>query len=93
MANLSNSYIEEKAPWKLAKSGSEELKNIMYNLCEVIWVMSHYIYPFMPEIAAGIWSQLGQKRNVTGSDFLLTGKINLLCGKINKTGVLFPRIN
>lgn len=92
-ANSANSYIEEKAPWNMAKAGpSAELNNILFNLCETIWVMSHYIYPFMPEVAGSIWSQLGQADKIADSRYLVDGDLKLKCNKINRSGVLFPRL-
>ena len=92
-ANLANSYIEEKAPWNMAKTKSPELNGVLYNLCEIIWVMSHYLYPFMPETAENIWAKMGQKDRVTDSKYLLNGIIGLKRGKISSgREILFPRI-
>ena len=55
-----NKYIDEKAPWVLAKDAAkkQELSNTMYNLVESLRVISVLVSPFMPETAEKIWKQL-----------------------------------
>ena len=54
-----NKYIEEKAPWKLAKTDQEELSAVMYHLVDILRVIAIYLYPFMPKISGLMWDQLG----------------------------------
>ena len=56
-----NKYIDETAPWALAKDPAKaaELATVMYNLAESLRVISLLISPFMPETAPKIWAQLG----------------------------------
>ena len=55
-----NKYIDETAPWALAKDESkkQELANVMYNLVESLRHISVLIAPFMPATAQRIWKQL-----------------------------------
>ena len=55
-----NKYIDETAPWALAKDESkkQELANTMYNLVEALRVISGLIYPYMPTTAGNLWQQL-----------------------------------
>ena len=55
-----NKYIDETAPWALAKDEAkkQELANVMYNLVESLRIISVLIAPFMPTTAAKIWQQL-----------------------------------
>ena len=55
-----NKYIDETAPWALAKDESkkQELANTMYNLVEALRVISGLIYPYMPTTAGKLWQQL-----------------------------------
>lgn len=55
-----NKYIDETAPWALAKDESkkQELANVMYNLVESLRHISVLIAPFMPTTAQRIWKQL-----------------------------------
>ncbi len=55
-----NKYIDETAPWALAKAGREErLATVMYNLLESIRIVSVLLLPFMPRTPERIWQQLG----------------------------------
>lgn len=56
-----NKYIDETAPWILAKDESKKprLAQVLYNLAESIRIVSILIEPFMPETPAKIRHQLG----------------------------------
>lgn len=56
-----NKYIDETAPWALAKNPEKkaELATVMYNLAESLRVISGLISPFMPATAPKVWKQLG----------------------------------
>ena len=56
-----NKYIDEKAPWDLAKSRERrgELELVMYQLAETLRVVAILVSPFIPKAAVGIWQQLG----------------------------------
>ena len=55
-----NKYIDETAPWALAKDESkkQELANTMYNLVEALRIISGLIYPYRPTTAGKLWQQL-----------------------------------
>ena len=54
-----NQLIEAKAPWKLAKEEkSEELKQIMKTLLQMIAAVASMLAPFMPETSDKIIAQL-----------------------------------
>ena len=55
-----NKYIDETAPWVLAKSpeGMPRLKEVMYNLTETITICASILAPFMPETSAEVLSEL-----------------------------------
>ena len=59
----SNKYIDETAPWVLAKSENEEdkekLKSVMYHLAENLRIVAVLLQPFMPDTAAKMFKQLG----------------------------------
>ena len=59
--DTSNQYINNTAPWNLAKSdeGKERLATVMYNSAEACRVVAILIAPFMPETADKIMEQLG----------------------------------
>jgi methionyl-tRNA synthetase len=92
-----NKYIDETAPYKIAKEGppaQKRLDLVMYSLMETLRVTALSIAPFMPFTAASIWAQLGYADDVHKHSLAETeiwGKIPL-GQKIAKAGALFPRI-
>ena len=54
-----NKYIDETAPWVLAKEGKEELKAVMFNLAEALRKIAIMSAPFIPESSKKILNQLG----------------------------------
>ncbi|HAR61924.1 MAG TPA: methionine--tRNA ligase [Candidatus Margulisbacteria bacterium] len=61
-----NKYIEEAAPWTLAKEGkTEKLGTVMYTLLETIRIIALYTAPFMPASSQKIWDQLEIKKDIT----------------------------
>ena len=61
LARRSNKYIDETAPWALAKSedGKERLKTVLYNLLEAIRQIAVMLQPIMPETAKKIAEEIG----------------------------------
>ena len=60
LAKRCNKYIDETAPWVLAKDESRksELETVLYNLLECIRLLANLLAPIMPESAEAIKSQL-----------------------------------
>ena len=57
----SNQYVEESAPWKLAKDPAKtrQLDGVLYNLAESVRLISVLVSPFMPTTSDAIRTQLG----------------------------------
>lgn len=94
LVKKANKSIEERAPWKLSKENKiEELKTFMYELMEVLRIVTVALYPFMPETSRKMWEQLGLDgfdmisfADVTRPDLIEPGTA------VNKGAPLFPRI-
>ena len=56
-----NKYIDENAPWVLAKSEDQKprLARVLYNLLETVRICGGLLCPFMPDTAAEIGRRLG----------------------------------
>ena len=56
-----NKYIDENAPWVLAKSEEQRprLARVLYNLLETVRICGGLLSPFMPDTAAEIGKRLG----------------------------------
>jgi methionyl-tRNA synthetase len=84
-----NRYVEEMAPWKMAKDPSkkERLNTFLHASAEAIRMIGAMIYPFMPETAEKMARQLGL---VEIGPLCWGGE---LVGKtVQKGDPLFPRI-
>lgn len=89
----SNKYIDETLPWNLAKTeeGKERLSTVIYNLLEVIRIVSVLVSPIMPKTAEKIWGYLNT--DITSLESVrIFG--NLVKGqKVNEAKPLFERID
>ncbi len=88
-----NKYIDETAPWALAKDESKKarLAEVMYNLCESIRIISVLIAPFMPNTTPEIRKQLGVAQNFEWSECGVFGKEATYT--VCKGAIIFPRID
>lgn len=64
LARRANKYIDETAPWVLAKDEDkkERLGTVLYNLLETIRFLGVVLTPFMPETAQKILAEIGTKQ-------------------------------
>lgn len=90
-----NKYIDETAPWVLAKENNEEeLKAVMYNLVESIRIISVMLSPILTETSEKIFSQLGVVENDLKS-YESAKTYGLLKENtlVRKGEILFPRLD
>jgi len=61
LVNRANKYVDETAPFKLAKdpAQAQRLDEVLYNLAESCRVLAVLLNPFLPGTAAKIYAQLG----------------------------------
>lgn len=61
LVSRTNKYIDETAPWTLAKEESNRavLGSVMYHLAESLRIVSVLLQPFLTQAPAKIWAQLG----------------------------------
>ena len=96
LISRSNKYIDETAPWVLAKDESKQsvLATVLYNLAEVLRIISVAITPVMPNTAPIIRTQL----NITDTtlstwesakEFGLLNKVV----QVTKGPAAFPRMD
>lgn len=92
-----NSYIEDSAPWKLAK-GTEnhsKLQTVLYHLAESLRFLGFLLAPFIPISSKTIIEQLGislKLDSIILPDELVWGKLKPEIS-IKKGKSLFPRID
>jgi len=91
--NRGNKYIEESAPWVLAKQSDQRkrLQTVMYNLAEAIRLTSLLIAPFLPDTAQKIAAQVKSDIKAPWATAQEWGGTAVRT-QTTLGGVLFPRI-
>ncbi|KAF1855994.1 hypothetical protein Lal_00004290 [Lupinus albus] len=96
LVSRSNKYIDETAPWTLAKDPAKRarLDTVMYNLAEVLRIVTILVSPFMPTTAPKIWAQLGIETAFADVRLHDAQSWGLLAAgtKVAKPEPIFPRI-
>ena len=61
VVSRANKYIDETAPWVLAKDESKKarLATVLYNLLDTIRIISTLLSAFMPTTMPKVWEQIG----------------------------------
>jgi methionyl-tRNA synthetase len=59
VVSRANRYVEENAPWKLAKTDRDRLATVMYTLAEIERLVAVVVSPFMPKTSGRMLEQLG----------------------------------
>ncbi len=92
LARRSNKYIDETAPWALAKdeANADRLKTVLYNLLESIRFIAVLLSAFLPETAEKILAQINCNVNTYES---LSAFGQLPAGTVGTATPLFARID
>ena len=95
VVSRANKYIDETAPWILAKDETKRarLATVMYNLLEALRICTQLLTPFMPESTAKAADQLGVPAGLRTWE--AAGKWGALPAEVTvqKGETLFPRID
>ncbi|HBU69622.1 MAG TPA: hypothetical protein DEE98_04475, partial [Elusimicrobia bacterium] len=100
--NSANQYIQQTAPWKMAKENNPELPAVLFNMAANLKALTVYALPFMPNICKSIWAQLGESEDIesVAREYLSSAdrnkSKNILSPRpgtaTQKGGILFPRL-
>ena len=93
LVRRTNKYIDETAPWVLAKDPEKKarLQEVLHCLAESLRIVSVLIYPFMHTTASKIRQQLGIEGEPAWDDVKV---FDVLGGqKVQRGEVLFPRLD
>ncbi len=91
-----NKYIDENAPWVLAKdmdANGPRLACVLYNLLEATRICGVLLTPFMPESMDKLFAQIGAGADIRTWDSTLTFGALSKTVSVNKGENLFPRID
>nr|WP_262396111.1 methionine--tRNA ligase [Youxingia wuxianensis] len=95
LISRTNKYIDETAPWVLAKDQANlpRLAAVLYNLLECVRISSILLTPFIPQTTPKIFQQIGADKDNT--TYESAGKYGLLSQTVTvqKGETLFPRID
>lgn len=90
-----NKYIDETAPWVLAKDESKKarLATVLYNLLESIRISTTLLSCFMPTTMPKVWEQIGADKSLI--TYENAGRFGVLPANVTvkKGEVLFPRLD
>ena len=90
-----NKYIDETAPWVLAKDEAKRprLAMVLYNLLETIRITTSLLRPFMPTDMPRVFAQIGAEE--ADVSYENAGKFGVLPANVtvHKGEVLYPRID
>lgn len=95
LISRANKYIDETTPWILGRDENKKsrLSQVLYNLCEVLRIISILVTPFMPMTSPKIQQQIGADKSILKwEDSNKWGLLNQNASII-KGETLFPRID
>jgi methionyl-tRNA synthetase len=94
LAQAANLYIEEKAPFRLAKDpeAADQLAAVMYNLLESIRIGGILLKPYLPETAEKILVSLNTDKN-TFDDLDTFGLLETGTNVTDRPEILFQRLD
>lgn len=94
LISRTNKYIDETAPWVLAKDQEKEkeLRSVMYHLAESLRISAVLLQPFLTQTPEKMFSQLGvEDQSLKAWDSIQTfGQLKNV--KVKKGEPLFPRL-
>jgi len=67
LVDTANKYINEQAPWTLAKNPETKIRcgQVLYDVLEVLRQTSIMLFPFIPNISSDIWKQLSMDGDIS----------------------------
>jgi methionyl-tRNA synthetase len=92
LAGAANVFIEEKAPWKLAKDPSQttELDATLASLVRTLARLAILLSPFMPKKSLDLWRALGREDELP--KLHAYSQVDLAGSTVQRQAVLFPKV-
>ncbi len=94
LVHFANRYIDQKAPWRMAKEENRDLDQVLYRLLDCSRMLTIFLFPFIPSTALKLWELLGMKANFgvySRMEELEWGK-GPECYEVKPPEPLFPRL-
>lgn len=95
VVSRANKYIDETAPWILAKDESKKIRlaTVLYNLLDTIRIVSTLLSAFMPTTMPKVWEQIGASESDVRYDNTASFGILTKNVTVHKGDIIFPRID
>ncbi|MGE5587252.1 MAG: methionine--tRNA ligase [Clostridia bacterium] len=99
LVDEANKYIDEAAPWALAREGRRErLATVMFGLADALGRVAVMASPFIPEAAGRIWTSLGLEdaaplQGVRWTAGMMDVARLVQGARVKRLGPLFPRLD
>jgi methionyl-tRNA synthetase len=92
LAARANRYIEETAPWKLAKAGRDvELDQVLGSLARTVARLAVLSHPFIPATADAVWRLFGPAAPLAPVRLADLDDLPVDGRKVAKPPILFPK--
>ena len=95
LAGAANRYVEETAPYKLAKQAERgaELDSVLANLARTVGRLAVLAQPFLPATAQTVWDTLGPPPSQPLASVRLSdlNTLDLAGREVRKPPILFPK--
>jgi methionyl-tRNA synthetase len=92
LVSTANLYIQQTAPWSLARQGRDaELDGALAALAGCLYRLAVLSSPFMPGKAQALWEALGQAGDCAAADWATLESPSLTGARTAKPENLFPR--
>ena len=89
---LTNKYINDEEPWKLKKSNTKKMNNILHMALEQIARISIFLNPIIPEASTKVLDALNINTKLRNFSFLDSKNLIADVIKINELDILFKKI-
>ncbi len=87
-----NLFVQQAAPWSLAKAGKEEeLDQVLSALARALCRLAILSAPFMPSKAQTLWQELGMDGNVASTAWEVARHPRMEGRRTRKGAALFPK--
>jgi methionyl-tRNA synthetase len=93
LAAEANRYVQETAPWTLAKSGRDaDLDLVLASLVRAVARIAALLAPFLPEKAQQVWAVLGADRRLSALRLADLTMPDVSGRVIGEPPILFPKL-
>jgi methionyl-tRNA synthetase len=92
LVSAANLFVQQTAPWALAKSQQEaELDRTLAALARALGRLAIMVSPFIPGKAQLLWEMLGMEGNIAAASWAAAEQPEALGLQIQRAEVLFPK--